>query len=937
MWRYLSFLYINFISRSSSGSSASTGFTPETHYLEVVSARSFLFTPDTLDQQHQVRAVIKLKSNDTIVMKSDDSVRDTKDGVVYPSSTQDGIIFSSSNPDVIDVDPITGLLTAKTADINSTMIYCSYQSLKPVIATAVIATLNSNVYLISSSDIRDDSNVTNGGSVYVARSNLTSDLKPGDILLELENEDISHKIVSIENNTSSQWYHFTVELVENYTDIFSDLSLNFATPMDNITEIIDISNDTHRRSEKLQICKAKGTSQPITVDFSDASIKYEASISLNAIYEMSIWRINTLRLFTLGVARVTVETGTAAVRSEYSGAIQCELKLMTIPLALLPLPFFTILRTDLTPKVGIEIAGSAEGRALSVTGPSVDLGRSLEIGVAYTTSTGFTRISSLRDISKGINWGSYNGPLNVAMTASAKAYLQVDLSIAIYGAKLFRVGGTGLAKVRFSGGADVEMSSPFRKTHFDYQGPSWRLFTEVYIGLDPLKKSIDGFLKLANRLGINAELKFDPTLYSQETIIATSINPTNIKASPIDTGYRLQATTDGPVGNDIAFFAYLFGDNDRGVEVARTKSTGDVAFADWTPPDDEIYYIRAMYYDGLFSKVGFPFASTPYFAIVSSIEITVTPDNLVGTPNAMYEFQIEAMNFPEDLSAVRFEWSFSQGSPGTRDIDIINRRVTTTISNAYLRPGTYTITVTVIHDELPIAIVDVPVVIEGVILDVHPPGLTNGEVNKPYIFSVLATRLDPQLSEVTFEWSFGTGEAMSSGEANIPVSDSTAFLTLNYTYSSKGSYGLVVAVSSGGEKLADRSVIVIIGEVIERKVDLTICNIWTVAQSGGVGVTTDVWDIGIIPIGAVFDISFNAYSVPDKFTAEYPQGNMVLDTGWRGSTSYSHYPGGIAGPGWGQVHAFFQKTSISNTFNLTVFGPDPGTLWEYSIRCRVVE
>ena len=122
----------------------------------------------------------------------------------------------------------------------------------------------------------------------------------------------------------------------------------------------------------------------------------------------------------------------------------------------------------------------------------------------------------------------------------------------------------------------------------------------------------------------------------------------------------------------------------------------------------------------------------------------------------------------------------------------------------------------------------------------------------------------------------------------------------------------------------------------EREVELDICNVWKAAQSGGFGTTVDNWDISKIPTRSIFDIRFEAYSLPDKFIIEYPPGTTVHNTGWRGSSSYDgnpKYPGGIAGPGRGQVDNLFTKQS-TNSFKVTVVGGEPGTAWDYEIRCR---
>lgn len=149
-------------------------------------------------------------------------------------------------------------------------------------------------------------------------------------------------------------------------------------------------------------------------------------------------------------------------------------------------------------------------------------------------------------------------------------------------------------------------------------------------------------------------------------------------------------------------------------------------------------------------------------------------------------------------------------------------------------------------------------------------------------------------------------------------------------------YGLVAVVKDGAVTLAQSSAVITIGRPQERNVVLDICDVWKAAAAGGYGATVDNWDISAIPRGATFDIRFDAYDIPDKFIVEYPAGFIELDTGWRGDSTYADplYPGGIAGPGQGQVDDIFTKAAI-DSFKVTVIGPDRGTWWDYSIRCRI--
>ena len=115
------------------------------------------------------------------------------------------------------------------------------------------------------------------------------------------------------------------------------------------------------------------------------------------------------------------------------------------------------------------------------------------------------------------------------------------------------------------------------------------------------------------------------------------------------------------------------------------------------------------------------------------------------------------------------------------------------------------------------------------------------------------------------------------------------------------------------------------------------CEDWMVAQSGGFGVTVDVWDISSVLDGAVIDFRYDAYFIPDRFTIEY-DGEIVLETGWRGDASYEGdplYPGGIEGPGRGQEDEVIVKKPGVDELTVTVEGVDTGTIWMYELRCRI--
>ncbi len=129
----------------------------------------------------------------------------------------------------------------------------------------------------------------------------------------------------------------------------------------------------------------------------------------------------------------------------------------------------------------------------------------------------------------------------------------------------------------------------------------------------------------------------------------------------------------------------------------------------------------------------------------------------------------------------------------------------------------------------------------------------------------------------------------------------------------------------------DSLILHILGNKVEiRDNTLDVCGEWSATNSGGAEGTLDRWDISNIPAGATFDFEFNAYSVPDKFRVDY-SGVTYLNTGWRGGYAPNNEP--LEGPGAFTVNAMFTK-GTANTFQVLVTGHQPGTAWNYRVKCN---
>ena len=225
---------------------------------------------------------------------------------------------------------------------------------------------------------------------------------------------------------------------------------------------------------------------------------------------------------------------------------------------------------------------------------------------------------------------------------------------------------------------------------------------------------------------------------------------------------------------------------------------------------------------------------------------------------------------------------------------------------------------------------------------VTPTEISNGKKDEPYTFQlkVLHILRNKGRDVLTLSWNFGDGTA---GQRDIIATRSPHTESLTHAYRNAGAYGALFQVVSVSGRASQVVPVYIELPKNENNYNLNICDVWRAANSGGYGVTEDLWDISVIrpPSGqkAVFDISFNTYFIPDRIFVYYPPGNLVLDTGWRGDPSFQGdplYPGGIAGPGRGQFNDIFEKGSVDQ-FKVVVVGPDRDTAWTYSVRCRFVQ
>lgn len=229
-----------------------------------------------------------------------------------------------------------------------------------------------------------------------------------------------------------------------------------------------------------------------------------------------------------------------------------------------------------------------------------------------------------------------------------------------------------------------------------------------------------------------------------------------------------------------------------------------------------------------------------------------------------------------------------------------------------------------------------------------------GEAGEEYSFTFVYNSNEAQANsvraqaageKVVFRWSWGDGQG--SHDVAIIDKDGYAYMEVAYTYNVEGPYAISVTVeerTGGGEPgavLAEMSYIVQIGEVLETEYQILQCTgEETERFRGERGVHHHEWDLSEVPTGATIDMWYDTVGQPDKYIIEYPSGWVVHDTGWRGDAHWGTgekkklYPGGIAGGRFGTVENLITKQAGQNTMEITIIGPDQGTVWYYTLTCH---
>ncbi len=862
-----------FLGGCGGGSGGDASPKPEPLRIEIISDRSFILSGAGDTAQLRARVIFD-------------------DGSSDPSAE---IEFTSSNPDLIEVDT-TGRIRALSDEIGSADIFVAFGDLTSVFALVAIANLSpgtlnvENDWLVDAQLLDADAGIAR---VVLVRNEQTEVLESGDILISGDLLGLLDEIIEIvveddkvvlRTRPASLFDAFDDVLVESRGpplkwggvldgDSFVDHAGKIIEPA--IASPGDILTPAALLERQVGRFKCELDGSIVDINLSGPYIEPEFGLEFVRHVEKRRFRATEqFDVYVKGHADITARVGKVELSGGISASVDCKVAAPSIPLGVFPILGPVVITPSLQPALGLEGTFEYKAGSLVLEGPSVQRGKEVRLGVGYTMDDGFRLINDSEDRCDGfplINDSEYR--CDGVRWSDAQGQWDQEFS----GSLMPYLKGT--------------ISADLRLSH-------WELASAGLID---------------SKVGAGAELKIQQPLDQHAADYTGPRWEFFAKASAgldpmLDTLKPIERLFDRVIGGRAAGISNFIGLNVTLIEFKGVLLKSPEAVLQVAPASVEVEEVLSMQLIRGGSNLDVDFVA---------IRQDAAP-NALRRMNAPSSYKIVARSTTDSDGNASATWVPEVDDLGTYEINVRLNGLFSAAGFPYAAVGQTLVDVT-----------------GDVALSINPSGISAGEVGVSYDFNLNGRRIPPNVQEVTFDYTWGDG---NTGSAEAVVDQNgEARTTISHAYGADGAYGIVVTLSGGGDRLATRNALVTIGNVRERQAELNICDVWKAAQQGGQGVTVDNWDITDIPLGAVFDMRFNAYSIPDKFIVEYPAGSVVLDTGWRGASSYEGrplYPGGIAGPGSGQVDGFFTR-SVVDDFKVTAIGPQSGTAWRYDIRCRI--
>lgn len=888
--------------------------------------------------------------------------------------------FESSAPEVASVDD-GGQVTAMTGEVGSATITVKAGALPPAVVVVAIADLADGAVVVPRDALEGiaypDPDTRDRAWVTLRKTAATGNIGIGTVLFGGWTGGLLDRVVDVvdEDDGRGTWETVPATL----TEVFEELSvIAEGAPVifegvldDDGVRVTRTSRDWSREAPEetspdeegalqsaLSLSGLKCKTEGSTVQVGISGFSLEQRFELHPVVEIRItrgWVSSTVEKFEFylrGQAAIVGTLGEISLTGGLTGKLECSQEVATIPFAFFPLLGPVGIAPSVKPEFGFELKISYAAGEVKLNGPKVDKGVEVKVGFGYDAGSGFYPIRDRQDTGEGVTLGGASAGMKNEFKVSLEPFFRAILAKSIQLAH-WELLAAKTVSLKIFGGLDLALALPFDPAERSYKGPEWNVYAGVVADLSPLMETLDPVNRLLRRLGLPSMGSIDVVLFQYKRVLKGSPKP-RLRASPrkvtVDEVVQLRADAIGAEGARTVFVAFpqpteAVPNPPMKTLIEATMPPDGIVQQEWKPKEGEDgrYALNVRVYDGFFGAVGLPYGigdpdKMPEVEVVVDTSLTIDPSRIEGGQvGETYPFTLQANRIPSEVQTVRFAWDFGDGTTGEEDQPVVDGKAETSIRHAWQAPGSFIVTAQVLRPDTGAQMADARAAVTvGTQLTIVPSFLS-GDPESEYPFQIDVVGIPAGVGAVTLSWNFGDGSETALGQQVLPVQGGRAGTTIYHRFAAEGSFGVYAVAQAEARNLADGTAMVVIGEVPEREYDLTICNTWQAAGSGGSSGTVDTWDISAIPKGAVFDLQFDAYSIPDMFLAEYPDGLVVLSTGWRGDASYEgnpRYPGGIAGPGYGSVSGLFVK-GRTDFFTVRVIGGEPGTAWDYQVSCRI--
>jgi hypothetical protein len=550
------------------------------------------------------------------------------------------VTWTSSSPELVSVQadgPLSAIVTAKGTGPGSSLISASYQGSVGNATALVVATAPTTVIVT-----RDVIRRMSPGSLTLSRTPATETLKSGQILVSGDDSGVLAQVQTATLSSDEVELQVTPASLDQAFDAFA---VDLATQPAQLRATFNRGRATltlRSGSGKLISAETVGGAQcsvnggpQVDLTLSSAHVNFVENIRPFVRTSKSNHALQHFEVGLQGTARLTVDTGGIQFNSQLAGTVECIIPLparhkeltLALPVGVLWLDF------NLMPTMGIDASATFQGPSLTIGGPVGILQGTLEAGISYDQSSGWSSFSN-RD------WGGTLGQSppsfsDGSFTSMVMPFGRVGVSLAASLGNPMRPGlSISIANVQFAGleafgYGTFSLASPLDPSDPEYSGPSW----ELGVGATgSLMADLTGglFYQLLKAVGIKSSFAGPLDLFDLKYQLGQSPTVTvAAQESEVAPGnpVTLSSTANPSVSGTVEIWSLPAGASSFG-EVAQGQLAAGEGETDWTPSTSDLgtQLLRALVRSDSISAV-FPYPSS------NTVEVDVVggPPSIDGT------------------------------------------------------------------------------------------------------------------------------------------------------------------------------------------------------------------------------------------------------------------------------------------------------------------